>query len=394
MRFPKDPVPSWRFFKFRRTQLSPVRGGENRLEFFWARNGLFHALSLHDISAGRRVLVPSYICSSAVEPILACGADVDFYRIDRSCGADFLDIERQIRPATVALVAVHYFGAPQPIEKFAEICERYGLLLVEDCAHVLVGEYEGKPLGSFGDVSFFSWRKFLPIYDGATLFLMARAVRQVAGKVRRERALLTLRVFVNLLERWANRRGGWFRRTVAGLLNAIQRSRNSIRASDRSEQMPRRIDSNDDQFDLESADLPMTRLSRSLIRHADVPAIVAARRANYEYLQRALASIDGVSPLWKDLPLGIAPWVFPVLIERGREVLASMRAAQIPVVSWSGVCHASLPRDLYADADFLYDNLLFLPLHQDLSSCELEEIVATLSSIIGSMGDSAVRLKV
>jgi len=116
------------------------------------------------------VLVPAYICASAVEPIEAFGAKVVFYEVGRDCLPDVSDLEAKIDDRTRAVLAVHYFGFPCGIRQIRKICDRHGLSLIEDCAHVLRGEDGGQPLGTFGEASVFSWRKFLPLYDGGELF--------------------------------------------------------------------------------------------------------------------------------------------------------------------------------------------------------------------------------
>lgn len=382
----KEPAISWRYLKLRPANLpaSPTTG--SRLEFFWARNGIFHALKLLGPPLGARFLVPSYICESAVDPIIASGLHVDFYQVDRNCAVDLPDIESRITPTTVGIIVVHYFGAPQAMGRIREMCDQHKLFLIEDCAHVLSGGYGGTPLGSFGDVSVFSWRKFLPIYDGATLLLRPNQCESPGN--RRESALFTLKVLVNVVERWAAHPGGRVRGAIASLLSALQRLRQQGGAPSGSKGIAPyeggsiTVDANDVSFDLSKVDLPLSRISRFLMRHSDVAAIVAARRANYRFLSHALSSIEHVRPLWGELPNEIAPWVFPVIMEDGRSILAALREAGIPAVSWSGVCHHTLVRDAYPDADHLYENLIFLPLHQDLQMHDLSAVVTTLREVL------------
>ena len=68
-------------------------------------------------------------------------------------------------------MAVHYFGFPQQLRETRAICDRHALQLIEDCAHILPGIADGQAVGTYGDACVFSWRKLLPINDGATLYL-------------------------------------------------------------------------------------------------------------------------------------------------------------------------------------------------------------------------------
>src|SRR5262249_14275549 len=125
---------------------------------------------------------------------------VDFYSTKRDCTVDLLDIIGRITPTTRALLVVHYFGFPQGIHELREICKRHQIALIEDCAHVLCGDIDGQPLGSFGDAAIFSWRKFLPIYDGGEL-VINRPGPLEAIELANETALFTLKVGLNLVDR-------------------------------------------------------------------------------------------------------------------------------------------------------------------------------------------------
>ncbi|MDR2543878.1 MAG: DegT/DnrJ/EryC1/StrS family aminotransferase [Treponema sp.] len=67
------------------------------------------------------------------------------------------DIEARITPRTKALVIVHYAGFACDMERITALCKKYNLFLVEDCAHTPGADYKGRPLGTFGDISAFSF---------------------------------------------------------------------------------------------------------------------------------------------------------------------------------------------------------------------------------------------
>lgn len=66
-------------------------------------------------------------------------------------------IEEKINPKTKAIIIQHTFGIPADIDKVLAICKKYKLFLIEDCAHSLGAEFNGKKIGTFGDASFFSF---------------------------------------------------------------------------------------------------------------------------------------------------------------------------------------------------------------------------------------------
>src|SRR5262245_3317846 len=141
----KEPRLGWNALNplARRWPLPAPLGVKPTFHLFWARNALYHGLRLLGLGPGDRVLVPAFHCSSLVEPILSCGASVDFYNIQRDCSPDFGDLETQIVGTTRAILVIHYFGFPGPIQRFRDLCDERGLALIEDCAHVLAGAGDG-----------------------------------------------------------------------------------------------------------------------------------------------------------------------------------------------------------------------------------------------------------
>ncbi|KAF0218751.1 MAG: putative PLP-dependent [Geobacteraceae bacterium] len=66
-------------------------------------------------------------------------------------------IESMITPQTTGILAVHVYGTPCDVKKIQEIANRYGLKVVYDAAHAFGVEIDGKGIGTFGDVSMFSF---------------------------------------------------------------------------------------------------------------------------------------------------------------------------------------------------------------------------------------------
>jgi perosamine synthetase len=67
------------------------------------------------------------------------------------------DIEGRITPHTRAIMVVHIFGLPVDMNPLLEIAEKYSLRIIEDAAEMHGQTYFGKPCGSFGDISTFSF---------------------------------------------------------------------------------------------------------------------------------------------------------------------------------------------------------------------------------------------
>jgi dTDP-4-amino-4,6-dideoxygalactose transaminase len=376
----RDQFLSWKMISARQSDWTDSTSAAARYSFFQARNAIYHSLNLLDIEPGSHVLAPSYICRAAIDPLIAYGVDVGFYAVTRDCSIDLRDLEARITPRTEAVLIVHYFGFPQPLHHLRRLCNTHGLALIEDCAHVLSGEVEGKPLGTVGDAAVFSWRKFLPIYDGAEL-VMNRRARQAGVHLAKEDGLFTLKVAANMLD-------ASLVRTRQPLLKLAYRG---IRAGEvmfrkcanwylrKSPMM--QAETNTVFFDMQSVNWPMSRLSRWTKSHSNIGSIIAARRRNYETLLEELSCLKDVRPLFPRLPSTICPWVFPVLFADLTDAHLLLRSRGIPAVTWGGVRHPQTTQGNSIDADFLYENLVFLPVHQCLRDRDIVNIARTAKEL-------------
>ena len=91
---------------------------------------------------------------TTVNPIVQFGAIPVFVDVDlktHNVNADL--IEAAITPKTKAIMLAHTLGNPYNLQKVKELCDKYNLWLVEDCCDALGAEYDGKHVGTFGDIA-------------------------------------------------------------------------------------------------------------------------------------------------------------------------------------------------------------------------------------------------
>ena len=103
------------------------------------------------------VIVPSFTFMATVSAMVWC--DLTPVYVDVNVETTNIEPERveaAITPRTSAIVAVHNFGNPAPIDKLLEIADKHGLKLIFDSAHGFGTLYRGKPVGSQGDAHSFS----------------------------------------------------------------------------------------------------------------------------------------------------------------------------------------------------------------------------------------------
>jgi len=378
-KFGKDPSFTFKFL--RRSAPNGSLHTSASASSWWlalARNAIYFALGALGLTSEDEVLVPAYICAAAVEPIRAYGAKPVFYGINKDCSADLLDIERKIGPCARALLFVHYFGFPnRNIRELRNLCDLRDLLLIEDCAHVLCGETDGIPLGQLGDAAVFSFRKFLPITDGAELRLN-RHVESLSIKLQREAFTSTLKHAVNLAEqRWP--RISSATKPVSNVARFLHRT--SIQQSQEAPTQQEFPGNSETRFDPGLLCSPMSRLSRWIMAHTDMEAVVQRRRDNYFRLTVALHEISGVTMLFPELPAGVCPWALPLTFEGVSYVHKLLRERGIPVVAWDAVRPRELSDTEFHDAHFLYENLFFLPVHQNLEPHHLDEMVLAIKNV-------------
>lgn len=131
---------------------------------------LHMALLALGIGNGDEVITPSltFIADQNVTTLVGAKnvlADITSYE-DWSMNPQ--DIEKRITPKTKAIMIVHYAGFACDMDAILDICKRHNLYLIEDCAHTPGADYKGQPLGTFGDISAFSFftNKNLSVGEG------------------------------------------------------------------------------------------------------------------------------------------------------------------------------------------------------------------------------------
>ncbi|HHT9155259.1 MAG: DegT/DnrJ/EryC1/StrS family aminotransferase [Planctomycetes bacterium] len=106
------------------------------------------------------VIVPSYVCTAVLNPILYVGATPRVVDVDgQDLNIDLKEVKKQANPKTKALIVVHTFGQSADVNSLLEL----EIPIIEDCAHSLGGPPKADPsgvgrrLGSLGTASIFSF---------------------------------------------------------------------------------------------------------------------------------------------------------------------------------------------------------------------------------------------
>ncbi len=310
------------------------------------------------------VWIPDFFCNAALAPLRSMGAQLVFYPVTNQMAPDLdacKDLASEKSPDVFILV--HYFGQPIPVTSVAAFCEEQGAWLVEDAAHVL------RPIpgvGEAGDCVLYSPHKHLPIPDGAVLVVRpdgparlakqdpaSNALREIFGAVLDSPGFSNQSALLWLFKRMLQRLGLRLRQPVA-----------AFRAEAESP-VP------------EIAHPRMSSLARCLLsRLKDSLDAVARLREQHardwgNVLSWANSAMTAVSPL----PAAATPYLAGftcVDSVQAEAVFLQWHQAGLPVTTWPDLPPEVMSRaDVHRSAVALRHSRFYLPVHQNLSQCQI-----------------------
>lgn len=295
----------------------------SRLYYDSARSALKTILQELNFSGNKKLLLPSYIGitdregSGVFDPVEETNTPYDFYEMNPDLGAEKKGLYKKIKTGNYeALLIIHYFGFCQnDMLELLHICKENNVVLIEDCAHTMLGQYKGMDLGSFGDFCFFSLHKFLPITSGGCL------------KINNDDYLYMLD-------------------------NHVENKPNN-----------------------EVLDV---------VLKANLKEINKKKRENYLHLLDLIKNIEGMEIMYPHLPEGITPHNFPILIknQQREKVYFKLIENKVPVISlYYRMIQPILDGD-FTNSRYLSENILNLPVHQDIQIDDLKYIAKQLKKAI------------
>lgn len=304
-------------------------------------SALHLALLVAGVKEGDEVVIPAQTFVATGTTVLMCGARPVFCDIDPATGnMDPEALRKQMSPRTKAIVAVHWGGAPCPLDELGDIARSAGVPLIEDAAHALGATYRGKPIGAISPLTAFSFQsiKHLTTGDGGAICCLDPATE------RRARALR------------------WF-------------------GIDRGASRPSFLGARD--YDLKELGFKyhMNNIAAALGigNLAAFPGQLARRRANASRYSKALQSISGITPLRLEEGAEHAYWLYTCKAERRDEFVRAMTSRGVPVSvvdlgidsnSLFGECRPDLPGQREFDG-----SQVSLPIHSGLDVGDVDCVI-------------------
>ena len=353
------------------------------------RTALVHAFRALGVGSGSDVLLPAFHCGVEVHAVRHVGASATFYPVSASLGVDLDAVLSRIGPGTRAVVLTHFYGIEQPAQDLARHCDARGIALIEDCAHVFAGSGSDPGLpGSSGHAAIFSLPKFLPVPDGGVLRF--RGGLWPAGSappdLRPPPRLPILRRSVRLalmgMDRDHPRVSSLIHRRILAPARWLLGSGGRGVSPEAGAGAPYDPASSD--FCGAAVAWAASGITRRLLARADWVGIASSRRHNYDYLSDSIAGIPGIDRFQRELPTRMVPLVLPVRVQQRPRVESHLAASGVSVYRFGAGIEAATHPEGPPELRRLREEILGLPIHQDLGSRELDHVAAALRRSVAS----------
>ena len=155
--FENGMITNGKYVKDLETRLETFLKVENAIGLSSCTGGLMLAWKAVGARTGGEVILPSFTFSATGHALLWNGLIPRFVDIEpETMVLDLNQVELAINSDTVGICGLHAFGNPAYPDRLEQIASKHGLPLVFDSAHALGSSYQGRPIGSFGDVELFS----------------------------------------------------------------------------------------------------------------------------------------------------------------------------------------------------------------------------------------------
>ncbi|MDO8470944.1 MAG: UDP-4-amino-4,6-dideoxy-N-acetyl-beta-L-altrosamine transaminase [bacterium] len=142
-------------------------GVKYAVAFSSGTTALHAAYAAAGIGSGDEVITTPMTFAATANAIVYCGGKPVFADIQEdTLNISPEEIKKKITKRTKALAPVDFAGHPVELDKIRKIAKERGLLVIEDAAHALGSEYKGKKVGSFSDMTMFSFHPVKAITTG------------------------------------------------------------------------------------------------------------------------------------------------------------------------------------------------------------------------------------
>ncbi len=347
------------------SQLPPPLSTPKAIFTLYGRNALY-GVSLQIIKhrpQKREILVPSYSCGDEIESLVEAGFIPITYPVHSNLEIDPHGLERCITSKTSAILITHYFGFPQSnTSQIKKLCEANNLFLIEDCAQALGGTLDNQSLGTFGHVSIFSLRKFLPIPHGGALLINSPEIpcpqfQPPSNQASSFDLFLYLGMLQNLFP-------------PSTPISDIYSSMNTFMPSLHGPRLPKEG----------GYKLSISNIAKFLVSKISFSEIAAARRRRFLFLLEFFNYYYPDLIVKSALEKNIVPLNFPILVSDSSKVAdVGYQKGLKNIQPFWNYLHKYVKWNKYKDARSLKSRILAISLNHDFSSSQLDTFLEILS---------------
>lgn len=339
--------------------------------FYFARNAVWLTVKMLNLQGGE-VLVPSYHHGVEIEALVDAGVKPVFYRVGSKWDVDVEDVARRITPQTKALYIIHYAGFPGPVRELRKLADEHGLPLIEDCALSLLSADGDLRLGTVGDVGIFCLYKTLPTPNGGALVINGDRRYTLPDLPPPSSATVFSHTMSALLKNF-ELRGGKVGRFLRSSIRAI--GHGAVKAGN-----IERVATGTMHFNRAHVDMGVSPLTLKIAHALDMADIVEKRRRNYFFLLGRLRDVS--TPLFNELPPGVCPLFYPLVVDDKAAVLEKLTAAGISVVDFWRDYHPACDPKEFPEVMRLRNSIVEIPCHQDLDPDVMSRVAQVVRDVL------------
>ena len=340
---------------------------ENFKFFRLGRDALLSAMLNLDLKKGDSIIIPAYMCESAIKPLEIYGFNLVYVDVEMDLTYPLNEIKKIIKKNSIkALLAVHYFGFTKEFNRVIDLCLERNIRVVEDASHSFLSQLLRNYNDIRCDAEIFSMRKTLPVFDGGALRMKYhnydKAIKvdnKYSSKMNEIKYLIS-----RLLEKIITGIGiNIYSQLISNI--RTQLLSNNINNTFRRSLIPSR---------------PSWQLNSYLNNDEYLKSIEQIVSKNFKQLSQALHRL-GFSLLFDSLKKGIVPQACIVSDQNGG-LVEYLRSNGVGACRWPD---DELPRevinnpDLFSNTISLNNNLVLIPIHQSLNSKKINKIIQVLS---------------
>ncbi|NCP17217.1 hypothetical protein CO134_02600 [Candidatus Kuenenbacteria bacterium CG_4_9_14_3_um_filter_39_14] len=247
---------------------------------------------------------------------------------------------------TKAIMVYHQYGFPQDMDKILDFARDKKLIIIEDCAHAIDSSYKGKPLGTFGDFTIYSFSKWFFCFAlGGVKSKFPDFDDYARETIRRTPCGLTL---------FKDTAKFIYEKSTFSKIKIYQQSANFFLASS---------------YALYGQALKTSCFARRLLKQK-IEQEISLRQKRYQYFLQETESLGICQHLERE---GVTPYVIPIIPKESRMpyLLKDLISQGIK----TGIYHFDLNRNLLAPK---FVKSIWIPCHRDISDQQFEGIISTI----------------